>query len=182
VSRDFSAETTPNLSEISESSLKTISTPGNTTTGPTADTANRFGDRRFGGPRGFGRDAYNFTGTVKLNLDHFAADPTDKPVITAVGIDPATQEIWAAIGKVLVHFDKLGRYMGEYFIVTPEGTSLRASAIVVEPDRLIVASDSRGVYEFARLDRRAAPKAALQPSAVAPDAQQPDATTPSQPR
>lgn len=179
VSRDFSSETTPNLSQISESKLNTISTPGNTTTAANSDTTNRFGDRRFG-PHGFGRDAYNFTGTVKLNLDHFAADSTDKPVITAVGVDPANQEIWAAIGKVLVHFDKSGRYLGEYYIVTPEGTSLRASAIVVEPDKLIIASDVRGVYEFTRLDRRAAPKATVQPKVVSPGTQQPDATKPAQ--
>jgi hypothetical protein len=92
-----------------------------------------------------------------------------------------TQEIWTAIGKVLVHFDKSGRYLGEYYIVTPEGMSLRASAIVVEPDKLIVASDSRGVYEFARLDRRSAPKVAVQASAAPSGTQQPDAAKPSQP-
>jgi hypothetical protein len=181
VSRDLSAESTPNLSEISESSLKTISTPGNTTTTSTPGAGNRFGDQRFGGPHGYGRDLYNFTGTVKLNLDHFAADSGERPAITAVGIDPATQEIWAAVGKVLVHFDKGGRYLGEYYIVTPEGTWLRASAIVVEPDKLIVASDSRGVYEFARLDRRSAPKAAVQATVASPGTQQPDAVTPAQP-
>jgi hypothetical protein len=182
VSRDFSAETTPNLSKVGESSIKaTTSTPGATTPAPAAGTANRFGDQRYGGPHGYGRDAYNFSGTVKLNFDHFVADSEDKPTITAVGVDPASLEIWAAVGKVLVHFDKSGRYLGEYYIVTPEGTSLRASAIVVEPDKLIVASDSRGVYEFARLDRRAAPKAAVQTTIASPGTQQPDATTPAQP-
>jgi hypothetical protein len=181
VARDLPSDA-PNLSETSASKVTTISTPGNTTAAPASGTGttNRFGDHRYGG-HGYGRDAYNFTGTVKVNLDHFTGDSEDKPMITAVGIDPATQEIWAAVGRVLAHFDKNGRYLGEYYIVTPEGTPLRASAIVVEPDKLIVASDSRGVYEFARLDRRAAPKAAVQASATSSQAQQPDAAKPSQP-
>ncbi len=179
-SHDFSTGT-PNLSETSPSSLKTISTPANTASAAATNNSNRFGDQRFGGPHGFGRDAYNFTSTVKLNLDHFAPNSEDKPVITAVGIDPATQEIWAAVGKVLAHFDKNGRYLGEYYIVTPEGTPLRVSAIVVEEDKLIVASDTRGVYEFARLDRRAAPKTAAQTRVVSSAPQETRAAEPSQP-
>ena len=119
-----------------------------------AGGANRFDDRRFHG--GFGRDIYNFTGTVKLNLDHFGPPSGEKPVITAVGVDPVSRDIWAAIGRVLAHFDQNGGYLGEYYIVTPEGAPLHASAIIVEGNRLIIGSDSRGVYEFARPDLRAA--------------------------
>ncbi len=88
-----------------------------------------------------------------MNLDRNAASSDDKPVITAVAADPLSHDIWAAIGRVLVHYDKNGSYLGEYFIATPEGAPLHVSAIIVEPDRLIVASDSRGIYEFARFDR-----------------------------
>jgi hypothetical protein len=166
-SHDFSQETTPNLSGISASSLKTISTP---TSGAAAGSDPRGGEGRFGGrfggPHGgFGRETYNFTGTVKLNLDRFGTPSNEKPVITAVGVDPVSRDIWAAIGRVLVHFDKNGAYLGEYYIVTPEGTPLRTSAIVVEADRLIVASDSRGVYEFARPDVRTS-GASLQGAAI----------------
>src|SRR3984957_14518717 len=167
-SRDLSLQNTPNLSETSASSLKpTDTTPSNVLTAPTAGGANRFDDRRFHG--GFGRDIYNFTGTVKLNLDHFGSPPGEKPVITAVGVDPVSRDIWAAIGRVLAHFDKNGGYLGEYYIVTPEGAPLRASAIIVEADRLIVGSDSRGVYEFARPDLRAA-GSSVQGAAIAPGA------------
>jgi hypothetical protein len=113
----------------------------------------------FGGAGGFhgryGQGLYNMTGTVKVNLDHSVPSSQDKPVITALGVDPNSQDIWAAVGKVLVHFDKNGSYLGEYFITSPEGAPLHVSAIIVEPDRLIVASDSRGVYEFTRFDRNA---------------------------
>jgi hypothetical protein len=109
---------------------------------------------RFSGGRGrFGEGLYNLTGTVKVNLDRNVASADDKPVITAVAADPVSHDIWAAIGRMLVHYDKNGSYLGEYFIATPEGAPLHVSAIIVEPDRLIVASDSRGIYEFARFDR-----------------------------
>jgi hypothetical protein len=167
-SRDLSLQNTANLSETSASSLKPTDTaPSNVLTAPTAGGANRFDDRRFHG--GFGRDIYNFTGTVKLNLDHFGSPSSEKPVITAVGVDPVSRDIWAAIGRVLAHFDKNGGYLGEYYIVTPEGAPLRASAIIVEADRLIVGSDSRGVYEFARPDLRAA-GSSVQGTATAPGA------------
>ena len=112
------------------------------------------------------------TGTVKVNLDHFAGESDDKPVITAVGVDPVSQDIWAAIGRVLAHFDKNGRYLGDYYITTPEGNSLHASAIIVEPDRLIVASDARGVFEFARPDLHAARVSTVQGAVVQPPAPQ----------
>jgi hypothetical protein len=108
------------------------------------------GDSHFGGGHGrYGEGIYNLTGTVKVNLDHIIDTSKDKPAITAVGVDPVSQDVWAAIGRTLAHFDKNGNYLGDYFIATPEGAFLHASAIIVEPDRLIVASD-RGVYEFAR--------------------------------
>lgn len=120
------------------------------------DFAGRSGESHFGGAHGrYGEGLYNMTGTVKVNLDHSVPSSPDKPVITAVGVDPSLQDIWAAVGRVLVHFDKNGSYLGEYFIATPEGAPLRVSAIIVEPDRLIVASDSRGIYEFTRFDRNA---------------------------
>jgi hypothetical protein len=156
LNHDFS-QAAPGLSEIGPADLKTTSAPG----------SGAFGDRRFGGPHGgYGRDLYNLTGTVKVNLDHFASGPDEKPVITAVGVDPATKEIWVAIGRVLAHFDKNGAYVADYFIVTPEGTPLHVSAIVVEPARLVVASDSRGIFEFARPDVRSS--RAATPGAINP--------------
>jgi hypothetical protein len=105
----------------------------------------------FGGPHGrYGEGIYNLTGTVKANLDHIIDTSKENPKITALGVDPVSQDMWAGIGRTLAHFDKNGDYLGDYFIATPEGALVRASAIIVEPDRLIVATDARGVYEFAR--------------------------------
>ncbi len=109
------------------------------------------GEGHFGGPHGrFGEGIYNLTGTVKVNLDHIIDTSKENPKITALGVDPVSQDMWAGIGRTLAHFDKNGDYLGDYFIATPEGALVRASAIIVEPDRLIVATDARGIYEFAR--------------------------------
>ncbi len=141
------------------------------TTGAAANSnADRFG-RFGGGPGGFGGgygggfgggfgrgrypDTTNLTATVKFNLDPQIFTADEKPVITAVGVDPQTQDIWAAIGKALLHFDKNGNLLDGYLIATPEGAPLRAKAIVVEASRLIIASDPRGVFEFERPDKQA---------------------------
>ena len=177
---DFS-QATPSLSEISGSNLSgPLATPSSGTgvSSATREDSTGHPGERFGGPHGgYGRDLYNFTGTVKVNLDHFASSAGDKPVITAVGVDPVSHDIWAAIGRVLAHFGKNGEYMGDYYITTPEGNSLHPSAIIVEPDRLLVASDSRGVFEFGRPDirgSRSSVQASIvpQPTAKRPTTQQ----------
>ena len=161
----------------------TVSTPASGAA-PITDSATHQGpagrsiENHFGGPHGrYGEGLYNLTGTVKVNLDHIVPSADDKPIITAVGVDPVSQDIWAAIGKVLVHFDKNGSYLGEYFIATPEGAPLRVSAIIVEPDRLLVASDSRGVYEFTRIDRRSS-RASVRAAVVVPQQGSPQNTAP----
>ena len=173
------------LSAITDSTMTTpASAPSAIATSRTegsADThggsAAHSGERFDGGHGRYGRDLYNLTGTVKVNLDHFAGGSDDKPIITAVGVDPASQDMWVAIGRVLAHFDKNGGYLGDYYITTPEGNPLHASAIIVEPDRLIVASDARGIFEFARPDLRPTCVSTMQGAVVQPAAPQ-HATTP----
>ena len=127
----------------------------------------------FGGGHGrYGEGLYNLTGTVKVNLDHPPNSSDDKPLITAVGVDRVSQDIWAAIGRVLVHFDKNGGYLADYYLATSDGAPLRASAIIVEPDRLIVASDSRGIYEFPRSDASASHSSGPSSIATQPAPQQ----------
>jgi hypothetical protein len=130
-----------------------------------------FGQKNFGGeggPGGFGRyghfggmNAYSAVASVKVNLDK--PEPSKdvaKNKITAIGVDRATQEIWVAMGSTLVHFDKEGNQLDSYPLTTPQGQALTASAIEVESDRLLVASDAHGIYEFARPD----PKTAAAPA------------------
>jgi len=80
--------------------------------------------------------------------------PQLKPLITAVGVDATTQEIWVALGGLLVHFDREGARRGTYRTYTPEGARLEATAILVEADRLLLAADPLGIYEFSRPDKK----------------------------
>jgi hypothetical protein len=79
--------------------------------------------------------------------------PNFKPILTAVAVDPATQEIWIAMGDLLLHFDRDGNRMGAYRTYTPEGARVDTSVILVEPERLLLAADPLGIYDFARPDK-----------------------------
>lgn len=79
--------------------------------------------------------------------------PTMKPSVTAIGVDPATQEVWLAAGGFLVHFDREGNPRGTYRTYTPEGARLEANAILVESNRLLLACDPLGIFEFVRPDK-----------------------------
>jgi hypothetical protein len=89
-----------------------------------------------------------------LRLDRNAnLPPALKPTFDAIGVDPATQDVWAAIGDALLHFDKDGTRRGTYRTFTKEGARLEPRAILVEPGRLLLAADPIGIFEFARPDK-----------------------------
>jgi len=81
--------------------------------------------------------------------------PQLKPILAAVAVDPATQEIWVAHGGLLIHFATDGSRRGLYRTYTPAGVRLEPSAILLEPDRLLLASDSLGIFDFPRPDKPA---------------------------
>lgn len=76
-----------------------------------------------------------------------------KPAVTGFGLDTANGDVWLALGNLLVVVDKDGDHVAEYRSYTPEGARLEPRSILVEPDRLIMISDTLGVFEFARPDR-----------------------------
>jgi len=89
-----------------------------------------------------------------------------KRVITAVGVDPETAEVWIALENVLFRFTRDGNLAMSYRLFSPDGVRLDATAILVEPTRLLIGADPGGVYEFARPDKpdssgsdKSAPKA-----------------------
>ena len=114
-------------------------------------------------------DAESKRGALASNVDILALARRNqaseiKPVINAFGVDPASQEVWAAMGDELSHFDKGGGLVATYRTATQDGTRLEPSAILVEPNRILLAVDPLGVYEFARPDKqRLAPVAAPHP-------------------
>jgi hypothetical protein len=80
--------------------------------------------------------------------------PHFKQVMTAMGVDKLTGEVWIAMGSTLLRFDKEGNRRSMYRLYTPQNARLEANAIVVEKNRLIIGGDPIGVYEFERLDIR----------------------------
>ena len=71
-------------------------------------------------------------------------------IISAIGVDPRTQEVWLAIGTLLMQFDKGGQRVASFRTYMPGGARLEGSAILVEPDRLLIGADPQGIYEFPR--------------------------------
>lgn len=114
------------------------------------------GHREFGPAGHFVFNTFNVAAVVRVNLDRPAQTVGKKPTLTAVGIDPQSGEAWVAIGSELIHLAKDGSQLGSYQIATPDGTPLYPDAILVEPDRLLLADDPLGIFSFARPDRGAA--------------------------
>jgi hypothetical protein len=111
------------------------------------------GEEHFG-PRGrFGGGETGFSASVRVNLGDLSNKLTDKPVITAVGVDSQTHDIWAGIGDTLVHFNKAGDALEIYHLTMRGGAPLKPVAILVEPDRFLIAADPWGIFEFARPDK-----------------------------
>jgi hypothetical protein len=73
-------------------------------------------------------------------------------ILAAIGVDRQTQEVWLAIGTLLMHFDKDGQRLASYRTYTPQGARLEASSILVEHDRLLLGADPQGIFEFPRPD------------------------------
>lgn len=80
--------------------------------------------------------------------------PRFKQVMTAMGVEKQTGEVWIAIGNMLLRFDKEGNRRATFRLYTPQNARLEAVAIVVEKDKLIIGGDPTGIYEFERLDKR----------------------------
>jgi len=91
---------------------------------------------------------------ARREIDRYAGGagkaPALKPVVNAMTVDRETEEIWLGIGGLLLHFDANGARRGTYRLFTAEGARVEPSAILIEPDRLLVASESLGVFEFPR--------------------------------
>ena len=102
----------------------------------------------------FGSNSVAFTGGMRVNLgDLGRVSSFDRPIITAMAADPQTHEIWAGIGDTLVHFSKEGDPIGIYYLTLSGGTAIKPAAVLVEPDRILIAANPWGIFEFARPDK-----------------------------
>jgi hypothetical protein len=124
-----------------------------------------FGER-FG--HAFRQEGLNsFAGVVKFTERE--PNTTVKPVIRALGVDRANQQVWAAIGDMLLRFDRDGNLLDTYRVATTQGAALQPVGILVEPDRILLVSDPAGIYEFVRPDKLQTPsKQSLKPEPASP--------------
>jgi hypothetical protein len=65
--------------------------------------------------------------------------PSLHRIISAVGVDPESQELWIALSS--------------YRTYLPGGARLEPSHILVEPGRLVMGSDPQGIYEFPKPEK-----------------------------
>jgi hypothetical protein len=74
-------------------------------------------------------------------------------IISAMGVDAQTQDVWLAVGTLLMHFDKDGRRLSSFRTYLPGGARIEPGTILVEPDRLVIGADPQGMYEFPKPDK-----------------------------
>jgi hypothetical protein len=74
--------------------------------------------------------------------------PSLHRIISAVGVDPQTQELWISIGTLLMRFDKDGQRISSFRTYLPHGGRLEPSQILVEAERILIGADPQGIYEF----------------------------------
>lgn len=74
--------------------------------------------------------------------------PSLHRIISAVGVDPKNEELWLAIGTLVMRFNKDGERIASFRTYLPYGARMEASQILVEPDRLLIGADPQGIYEF----------------------------------
>jgi hypothetical protein len=107
----------------------------------------------------FNSGELTFTAGVRVNLGRLDRGlAVSDPKITAVAVDPQTYDVWAAIADTLVEFNSDGSPVGLYYLTLAGGESLKATALLVEPDRLLIAADPWGIFEFPRPDKPSAPQ------------------------
>jgi len=85
---------------------------------------------------------------IARSQDDEKTTPSLHRIISAVGVDPKSQELWVAMGTLLMEFNKDGDRLYSFRTYLPGGGRMDPSQIVVEPDRLLLGADPQGIYEF----------------------------------
>ena len=75
-------------------------------------------------------------------------------IISALGVDPETQEIWLALGNLLMHFDNADNNTSSNRIYTTDRQRMVPDFALVETDDLLLGNDSFGIFEFPRSNKK----------------------------
>jgi hypothetical protein len=89
-----------------------------------------------------------------LRQEKKSGAPIFKRVLTAIGVDRESGDVWMAVGNDLLRFDKEGTRRAGYKLYTPEGARLEPNMILVQRDHLMIGSDPLGIYVFDRPDKK----------------------------
>ena len=79
--------------------------------------------------------------------------PSLHRIISAMGVDARTQDVWLAVGTLVMHFDKDGQRLASFRTFLPRGARLEPSIILVESDRLVIGADPQGTYDFPKPEK-----------------------------
>ena len=76
-----------------------------------------------------------------------------KQLVSAAGVDPEAQTVWISMKDELLRFDRDGKLLMQYTLYMADGSHFEPNYILVERDRLLLCTESQGVYEFSRPDK-----------------------------
>jgi hypothetical protein len=90
--------------------------------------------------------------SARQEIARAAAGKTVSPheIISALGVDSETQELWLALGNLLMHFDSADTNTASNRAYTTAGARMAPNFILVEKDDLLLGNDPLGIYEFPR--------------------------------
>lgn len=71
-------------------------------------------------------------------------------IVSAIAVDPATQELWLALGNLIMHFDNANNNTASGRAYTTAGARMVPSFILPEKDDLLAGNTELGTYEFSR--------------------------------
>jgi hypothetical protein len=71
-------------------------------------------------------------------------------IISAIGIDAETQQLWLALGNLVMHFDNADNNTASGRAYTTTGVRMVPSFVLPEKDDLLLGNTALGIYEFSR--------------------------------
>ena len=85
---------------------------------------------------------------TKITIEQGATPASTKAAIQALATDPESDEVWVAIFDELVHIDRDGNLRAAYRTSTQEGARIEPRAILVEHNRILIADEELGIFDF----------------------------------
>lgn len=73
-----------------------------------------------------------------------------RQILSALAVDPSTQDLWVAAGDLVLHCDPTGRAIASDPARTATGARFVPAFILVESNRLLLGNDPLGIYEAQR--------------------------------